>query len=549
MVRQALRPNPKRQQTAQPVSLPAPVGGWDASSPLASMPIQNAVILDNWIPRSSSCEVRRGFVPQCTSAPAAVETLMAYRGGASGDKLFAATNGGIYDATTAGSVFGAALVSGFTSNRWNSFHFANSAGEWLIALNGSDTPQGYNAGTWGALPTITGTGLTASNLFCGTSHQGRAFYAEKNTLHVWYPAAGAVGGAVTLLDLGSIFTKGGRIIALETWSWQFGVTADQYFVIMTDQGQIALYSGTDPSNASDWALTGVYDFGTPIGPRSLVKYGADLVIVSSDGIVPMSQAMKLDRSQDDTVALTAKIAPAFAEVVRAYRTNYGWQGILYPGATTSSSTTATGGSLAIFNIPVTTLGTSIQFVQNMATGAWARFPSGLNAFCWEIANNCIYFGSTAGVYQWDVGASDNGVNITASVLGAFNNWGAPVTKKAVMVRPLLNAPGIVTPAVDINADYNQAMPTATPSVVNASVSAQIRYAWTGATGMGYMMAPAMQVTISPTSGSDTLGVDTTSDSLLTDGTGDVLAVDSGLPFDVEVSLIGFDVLYERGGQL
>lgn len=551
MVRRAQRPNPQKRQTAVPRTIPAPIGGWDASSPLAAMPIQNAVILDNWIPRSGYCEVRRGFVPQQTGTPGPVESMMSFRGGTA-DKLFAASAGKIYDVTAFGAALGAPVYSGATNNRWNYTAFANAAGPWLIAFNGSDTPIGYNAGAWAALPTISGSSgpitLTPSNLFAVAPHQGRLLCIEKNTLHVWFPAAGAVGGVMQLLDLGSVFSKGGRLIGVETWSWQFGVTADQFAIFLTDQGQIAIYSGIDPSQAADWTLTGVYDFGTPIGPKALVKYGADLVIITTDGIVPLSKAMNLDRAQDDTVAITAKIAPAFASAVRAYQNNYGWQGILYPGDTTSNTLTAEGGSLAIFNIPTQSLTTSMQFAQNMATGAWCRLLN-IPAFCWEIANNAIYFGSTAGVYQWDLGASDNGVNITANLLGAFNNQGSPVTKKATMIRPLLNAPGIIQPAVDVNADYNTTMPTATPTVVDlASTALEIRQDWTGATGLGYMLAPAMSVTIGADLAQNIVLADSSGDTVGIDAI-DTLGINSALPYDVPCQLISFDLMFESGGQL
>lgn len=550
MVRVAKRGNPQKRQVVRAVTIPSPTGGWDAQSPLAAMPPNNAVVLDNWIPRSGYCEVRRGYVAQVTGTPGPVETLMAFRGGASGDKLFAASNGNIYDVTT--PPLGAAVYSGATSNRWNFTHFSNSAGQWLIACNGSDTPIGYNGGTWATLPAISGASgsitLTPSNLFAVAPHQGRLLFIEKNSLHVWFPAAGAVGGAMQLLDLGSVFSKGGRLIAVETWSWQFGVTADQYAVFLTDQGQIALYSGIDPSQASDWTLTGVYDFGTPIGPRALVKYGSDLVIIASDGIIPLSQAMHLDRAQDDAVALTAKIGPAFAQAVRAYSGNFGWQGILYAGNTTSNLSTATGGSLAIFNIPITTLGTSMQFVQNMATGAWARLLN-IPSFCWETANQCIYFGSTAGVYQWDKGASDNGQAITASVLPAFSNFGYAGTKKFQMVRPLLQTSGIVAPALDIVTDFNETFPTATPTVIDATATnPEIRYDWTSVSGVGYFGSVAMQVQI---------GADNTAPLVLADNAGDtvgvtstdILAVASALPYDIPCQLISFDVMFEPGGQL
>ena len=553
MVRRAVRSNPQKRQTSQGRSIPAPIGGWDAQSPLAAMPIQNAVILDNWIPRSADCEVRRGFVPQQTGTPGPVESMMAFRGSPTGDKLFAASGGHLYDTTALGAALGAPVYSGATNNRWNYTAFANPAGEWLIAVNGADTPIGYNGGAWAALPAITGVSgsivLNPNNLYAVCPHQGRLLFIEQNTLHVWFPAAAAVGGVMQLLDLGSIFSKGGRLIQVETWSWQFGVTADQYAVFVTDQGQIALYSGIDPSNATTWTLTGVYDFGKPLGPKALVKYGSDLIIISTDGIVPLSQAMKLDRSQDDTVALTGKIAPAFAKAVRAYQANYGWQGILYPGNTTSADQTADGGSLAIFNIPISTLGTSMQYVQNMETGAWCRFL-GLNAFCWEFANNCIYFGSTNGVYQWDVGSSDNGTTIVADVLTAFSNFGSSVSKDFTMVRPLLKTSGIVAPAIDINADFNEVMPTATPSVVDAgSTATEIRYDWTSASGVGFYGAIAMEVAIRSDPATAGLAIDAGGINTLGIDTGDVLLTEPGLPYDVPCQLISFDVMYQPGAPL
>jgi hypothetical protein len=553
MTRKALRPNPGQRQTALARQIPAPIGGWDAQSPLAAMPIQNAVILDNWIPRAGYVEIRRGFVPQQTGTPGPVESLMAFRGGPSGDRLFAASAGGLYDVTTPGAPLGAPVYSGAANNRWNYTAFANAAGAWLIAVNGTDTPIGYNGGAWAPLPAISGSSgsivLNPNALYAVAPHQGRLLFTEADTLHVWFPAAGAVGGSMQLLDLGSVFNKGGRLVGVATWSWQFGVTADEYAVFMTDQGQIALFSGVDPSNASDWTLTGVYDFGPPLGPKALVKYGADLILITTDGIIPLSQALKLDRSQDNTVALTAMIKDAFAQAVRAYSANYGWQGVLYPGDTTSSDPNADGGSLGVFNIPITTLGTSMQYVSNLSTGAWCRFL-GLNAFCWEIANNGVYFGSANGVYQWDVGASDDGQTIVADVKSAFSAFGSPQTKRFTMLRPLLNTSALVQPALEMDVDYQESEPTAVPTVVDAgSTTPEIRYDWTSVTGIGYVGAARMQVALRDDPSVSDLAVDSSLTSVLAADSGDTLAVSPGLPYDVPCQLIGFDVMYQVGGQL
>ena len=73
-------------------SVPASVGGWDTLSPIAKMPPDHAIVLDNWIPRPGYLEVRRGsdvFADMSASSP--VETLMGYNASnTSNSKLFAA---------------------------------------------------------------------------------------------------------------------------------------------------------------------------------------------------------------------------------------------------------------------------------------------------------------------------------------------------------------------------------------------------------------------------------------------------------------------------
>ena len=554
-MRAALRPNPQRRQVSVGQSIPAPIGGWDASSPLAAMPIQNAQILDNWIPRAGYVELRRGFVPQQTGFGSPIETLMPYRGGPSGDLLFAASGGKIYDVTTQNAPPGAPAYSGAGSNRWNSTSFANAAGAWIIACNGHDAPIGYNGGSWAALPTLSGTSgpitLAPATLFNAFAHKGRLYYLEQGSLRVWNPAAGAVGGACTLLDLSPVFSKGGRLVCGANWSSQLGLTADDFAVFMTDQGQLAVYQGIDPTSAPDFSLIGVYDLGPPLGPRAMVKFGGDLAIVTSDGVIPLSQALKLDRSQQNEVALTAKILNAFGVAVKAYGANYGWQGLLYPGTSPSDDAEAAGGSLAIFNIPLTTLGASMQFVQNVLTGAWCRFLN-LDAFCWELANGRVYFGGAAGGYQWDAGGSGNGVPIVGDIKSAFTDFGdRGRQKRFTMIRPLLNTTPLVQPALEIDVDYQESEPTAVPTVVGqGDTAAQIRYDWTSASGIGYVGAARLQVNLVGDTSTPTLGVgDMPPHDLGIDGSGDVLLVRSDLPFDVPCQLLGFDIVYEPGGQL
>jgi hypothetical protein len=57
-------------------------------------------------------------------------------------------------------------------------------------------------------------------------------------------------------------------------------------VFVTDQGEVMVYRGTDPSSASTWALIGIWIVGAPIGNRCLMKYGGDLLVLTLDGLDP-----------------------------------------------------------------------------------------------------------------------------------------------------------------------------------------------------------------------------------------------------------------------
>lgn len=528
-MRQALRPNRAQQQVVVGRSIPAPVGGWNAQAPLANMKAEDAVILDNWIPRPGYVEIRNGS-KQHSSGLSNVETLMTWRGSPhTSEVLLAAAGANIYNASVAGAV-GAALYTTATSARWAYVNFTNDAGSYIICVNGANTPTRFD-GTSFANLTITGSSgsisLTASNLIEVMAHKNRLFFFEKNSLRVWFLDVSAIQGTAQLLDLGSVFQKGGKLSCMRPWSLDGGQGIDDFACFITDQGEVAIYQGTDPSDASNWAEVGTYSLGLPLGQRSVLKYGSDLAVLTTDGIVPLSQALRLDRTQDNEVALTQKIQNAFSVSANQYRTNFGWQGMLYPK-----------GSLAIFNVPLRELTQSVQYVQNIQTGAWCRF-TGMNAICWTTFNDRPFFGAPTGVYEWDVGSTDSGTPITADLKTAFNYFGQRGRlKQFTMIRPLLQISQNISPALEINVDYKESVPMATPSTVNAiggvwdvdlwdvglwAESDIIRNDWTSVTGVGYCGAARMRI-ITTSSEADTSST-------------------------LDARLISFDLMFQGGGQI
>ena len=313
-----------KRAVSQPISVPAPVGGWNARDSLTAMQPNEAVILENWFPATTECTLRNGYTKWSTGITGQVETIMAYSG-ANSDKLFAIAGGKVYDCTSGGAV-GAAVVSGLTNSRWGYCNIATTGGNFLSMANGVDAPRLYNGTTW-STPTITG--VTATNLKDPILYAERQFFIEKNTLKTWYLPVDSIAGAANPVDISSLATKGGYIVAHGTWTIDAGTGVNDHYVIMTNRGQVIVYQGTDPSSTTTWSMVGVWDIGAPVGARALYKYAGDMLLITQDGVVPLSGALQSSRVQP-RVAITDKIQYAISEAVTNYATNFGWQLMYVP---------------------------------------------------------------------------------------------------------------------------------------------------------------------------------------------------------------------------
>ena len=315
-----------RQAALKSKSFPPPVGGWDTRNALADMPDENAIILDNFFPETDKVRVRPGYASYATGLGASVQTLMRFVDVDGTEELYGIAGGSIYDATATGAV-GAAVVSGLSNSLYQYTQIETSAGHFLFACNGADTPSTYNGSSWDVAAI---TGPTQANLIWCNLHQRRLWVGEEDSLKAWYLAVDSISGAASSFSLGAIAKKGGYIMAMGTWTRDSGNGPDDVAVFFTSEGEAILYSGTDPSSASTWQLIGVFQIGKPVGRRCMIKGGADLILITEDGFVAASQILSLDRSQTLRVAISDQINSAVTSAVATYGSFTGWQPIIIP---------------------------------------------------------------------------------------------------------------------------------------------------------------------------------------------------------------------------
>lgn len=484
-----------QQARANVASLPAPVGGWNARDSLANMAPTDAVQLENYFPGVSNVNLRGGYIKHATGLPDDVETLMTYSGGTS-DKMFAISDGDIFDVTSAGPV-GAAVVTGLSNSRWEYTNVTTSGGNYLYAANGVDKPLLYNGSTWTPIdgtssPAITG--VTTTNLKQPTLFKTRMWFIEKNTLKAWYLPTASVGGAANVLDLSAIARLGGTLVSMASWTIDAGYGVDDNLVFVTDKGEVIVYRGTDPSNASTWALIGVWIIGSPISERCLLKYGGDLLVLTLDGLIPMASALQSSRL-DPNIALSDKIQGAFAAAAATYGSNFGWCLLYNPK-----------NNALIVNVPVSDSAQE-QFVMNNITKAWCKF-TGWKAFHFTLLDDTPYFGAAGYVAKaWTMGSTgfvDDTSNIQGRALQAFNYFETRGVKKIfTRARPSIFSNGTPAISVGVNVDFsifdNIAPLSFTPPVVGLWDSGlwdtaiwgsdlEIQNNWQGVTGVGFCAA-------------------------------------------------------------
>lgn len=482
---------------ATSTALQSPIGGWDTREALADMPVENAIIMDNFFPGTSKVTLRRGHASHATGMSGNIDTLLEYTPLTATGELFAANGGSIYDVSSGGAV-GAAVSSGYANNQWQQLQIGTAGGQFLFAVNGADTPITYNGTTWS---TASITGPTAANLVWCNLHQRRLWFGEVNSLSAWYLAVNSISGTASEFSLAGVAKLGGYIMAMGTWTRDAGDGQDDVAVFITSEGEAIVYAGTDPSAVATWGLIGVFRIGKPIGRRCMMKAGADLIMITQDGFVAASSILSIDRSQSDKVALSSQIARAVNDAVRDGKSLFGWQSLLYAK-----------GTQMIFNVPISTTEFH-QYVFNTLTGAPCRFK-GMNARCWGLLNDNLYFGGADGVvYLADSGTSDNGANIAGDALQAFSYFSSPGRSKAFKaVEPIFESAGNPNAALDLNLDFQVKQPSGSPSASPSTAATwgvskwgigtwgagdQVFRGWRGVRGTG--RSAALRVRVNSTS--------------------------------------------------
>lgn len=421
--------NPQTNQRSKPDNVPAPVGGLNRRDALASMPATDAYIFENLMPGTTSVSLRLGCTQYQEGLGPPVTSLVTYISGKK-EVMFGLLATTLYDMSVKDDLIEA--KTGISGDDIQSIMFSNAAdnAQWLICTTGNDNPFAYNGTDWSNL-TITYTGITASPNFLNyvCPYKGRLYWAYKDVCGFFYLPPGAIQGEVEFYDLGQIAHKGGAVVCIATFSEDAGDGPNQYIVFITDEGEYIMYAGEDPGDAASWELIGRYTYAPPIGRHAVCDYAGDLLVMTQNGVMQLSQIRKLADTRSELVTLSSKLGDTFEKHVQ-YDTMYGWNIILYPKGGIIQATIPEGfAPSAGFT----------NYVMNTTTQAWTTVLSKeWNGICWTIFHDQLYYGRVDGTVRraYD-GDNDCGQAIVTRVCQAYNYFGNSQNKQFKWVECLV----------------------------------------------------------------------------------------------------------------
>ena len=404
------------------VSVPAPVGGLNSRDSIDAMSPTDALIMSNFFPTVEKVTLRDGYTSFCTGIGSGnVETLVEHNAGANRQLLAIGSNGTLYQIDTGSAV---SRKTGLANGRAESIEFNNNT---IFVPSGANVPFSWNGSSASDLSITLSDSVNANTLTGVHAHKNRVYYWTGDSQNFYYSATvDTFQGNFTKFPVGLVGTFGGNIIMINTLTLDGGEGVEDLLCIVMTSGEVLIYSGSNPS--SDFALVGTFRIAEPINEkRAIAKLGGDVIVMTKEGYLPLSQVVRQDIVGNKAAAISEKIRGTVISQVAATGTTTGWQIFVSPD-----------GDKVIFNYPTGDVDPFNQHVFNPIIRAWCIFEN-MPAHVWGQFNGDTYFGSASGVVFKVGGDADNGSDITGDLATAYNYFGdRGGVKRFSSVQPILD---------------------------------------------------------------------------------------------------------------
>lgn len=397
------------------VSIPVCSGGWNKRDSLKQMSAGDAIVYDNLIHQNGVDRVRPGYVSLTQSVPGQLLFPYVLKGS---NRLLVVQNGNLTVIDAAGNIKLTQAMGDGTTNERQACTFIDGAGTAHKFIT-DFTTNVYDFSVSAGKDTIKVAGFTVKDaekpqLSFPFAYKNRLWFIEPNTCRLWYGGVQAVQGDLTSFFVGPFFRNGGHLIAMASWTQDGGNGQDDQLVLFSNQGEVLVYSGLSPEDTS-WSLVGRYEIPKLFNAKCVAQIKGDLIMATTSGYIPLSSVLS-DLSAN-RVALSNKINGA---VIGKNWNDENWKILYIPDI-----------NQIIVNAPSEETGVHYEtHVCNLENNTWSRYL-GHDMLDMCVLDGELYFVNLNGVWQANVGHTDNGFAIKWQVQPAYSDFGIKQRKKVM----------------------------------------------------------------------------------------------------------------------
>lgn len=225
----------------------------------------------------------------------------------------------------------------------------------VLLVDGFGLPVRFNGTAFNECAFTVSTTENPARFTGIVTHHDRVFLWRRGKLEFYYGDVGAVQGPLSRFPLDRLGNISGSIVAMLSLTVDAGHGMNDIMCIITSAGQLVLYEGLDPGDASDWRLTGIIQAGVPLGDDAFCEVGSDVWMLTRQGVVSLGDSIRAS-----VLALVSDMTIPISEQI----------GTLAEEGGDWSMFTALDGSMIVVNRIVGF--TARQFIYYTASKSWAE---------------------------------------------------------------------------------------------------------------------------------------------------------------------------------
>ncbi|MCV6826003.1 MULTISPECIES: hypothetical protein [Halocynthiibacter] len=228
-----------------------------------------------------------------------------------------------------------------------------------VIVDGLDDILLYDGVSFSPSFMTTNTGFNPAEFDGVTAHHDRLYLwkSKGGVLEFYYGGVGEINGELTRFPLDRLGNITGTISSIVSLTIDGREGVNDVLCIVTTTGEIVLYEGLDPGDATSWSTAGRIKVAPPVGPKCFTRVGSDCWILTVSGLVSVANSLS-----NGAMALISELTRPVAEEMRKHlaEDDRDWQ--LH---------TAANGSMAIIHSSKTDTNECLQFLFNLDSKSWS----------------------------------------------------------------------------------------------------------------------------------------------------------------------------------